>query len=167
MHPCKLWSRSDFFHILWIELRFCMSKAMISMAAGKILLAKTNWFFHVKSSLFDRNFIHSLHLNCHATCPLTLRVLLSKRTSRLYESLLNSHLGGDLRQQDEFADFGALAPWKTRFFMKFRHLTRATGAPMQTLPSPKLFLYLMDRAEVLHAQSYNISGRRKNTPGEN
>ncbi len=42
-------------------------------------------------------------------------------------------LGGDLRQQDEFADFGALTPWKTRFFMKFRHLTRATGAPMQTL----------------------------------
>ena len=24
----------------------------------------------------------------------------------------------------------------------------------------------MDRAEVLHAQSYDLSGRRKNTPGE-
>ena len=51
--------------------------------------------------------------------------------------------------------------------MKFRHLARATGAPMQTLASLKLFLYPMDRAEVLHAQIYNISGRRKNTPGEN
>ena len=50
--------------------------------------------------------------------------------------------------------------------MKF-HLTRATGATMQTLPSLKLFLYPMDRAEVLHAQSYSISGKRKNTPGEN
>ena len=62
-------------------------------------------------------------------------------------------LGGDLRQQDQFANFGALAPWKTRFFMKFRHLTRATGAPMQTLTPLKLFPYPMDRAEVLHVQS--------------
>ena len=52
--------------------------------------------------------------------------------------------GGDLRQQDEFADFGALTQWKTRFFMKFRHLTRATGALMQTLSSLKLFPYPMD-----------------------
>ena len=76
-------------------------------------------------------------------------------------------MGGDLRQQDKFVGFGALTPWKTRFFMKFRHLTRATGAPMQTLPWLKLFLYPMDRAEVLHAQSYNTSDRRKNIPGEN
>ena len=27
--------------------------------------------------------------------------------------------GCDSRQRSEFADFGALAPWKTRFFMKF------------------------------------------------
>ena len=37
---------------------------------------------------------------------------------RLYESLLN-FCGGDSRQRSEFADFGALAPWKTRFFIKF------------------------------------------------
>ena len=54
------------------------------------------------------------------------------------------YVGGDLRQQDEFADVGALAPWKTRFFMKFRHLIRATGAPMQTLVCFKLFPYPMD-----------------------
>ena len=51
--------------------------------------------------------------------------------------------------------------------MKFRHLARATAAAMQTLSQLELFPYPMDRAEVLHAQSYNISGRRKNTPGEN
>ena len=51
--------------------------------------------------------------------------------------------------------------------MKFRHLARATGAPMQTLPSFKLFLYPMDRAEVLHVQSYDLSGRQKKTLGEN
>ena len=37
---------------------------------------------------------------------------------RFYESLLN-FCGGDSRQRSEFADFGALAPWKTHFFMKF------------------------------------------------
>ena len=144
-----------------------MHQDMISVAAGKILLAKTNWFFHPKIQLFQNVPLHSLRSTCHSTCPLSQRILLSKRTSRLYESRLSSHVGGDLRQQDEFADFGALAQWKTRFFMKFRHLTRATGAPMQTLPWFKLFLYPMDRAEVLHAQSYNISDRRKNTPGKN
>ena len=121
-----------------------MSKTMISMAAGKILLAKTNWSFHETSSLFVPKSIHSLRLSCHSTCPLALRVLLSKRTSRLYESLRGFYVGGDLRQQDEFADLGALAPWKTSFFMKSRHLTRATGAPMQTLSSLKLFPYPMD-----------------------
>ena len=38
---------------------------------------------------------------------------------------------------------------------------------MQTLPSLILFVYHMDRAEVLHAQSYDINGSWKNTPGEN
>ena len=51
--------------------------------------------------------------------------------------------------------------------MKFHHLTRATGAPMQTLPWFKLFPYPMDRAEVLHERRYDISGRQKNTPGQN
>ena len=37
----------------------------------------------------------------------------------------------------------------------------------ETLGRLKLFAQPMDRAEVLHAQSYDISGRRKNTPGEN
>ena len=37
----------------------------------------------------------------------------------------------------------------------------------ETLSSLKLFAQPMDRAEVLHAQSYDISGSWKNTPGEN
>ena len=31
-----------------------MRKVMTSVAGGKILLAKTNWFFHEKSLIFDR-----------------------------------------------------------------------------------------------------------------
>ena len=76
-------------------------------------------------------------------------------------------LGGDSRQRSEFADFAPLTPRKSRFFMKFRHLTRATGAPMQALSLLELFLCPMDRAETLHAQSYDLDGSRKNTPGQN
>ena len=89
VQPCKPWPRSNFFYILWIELRFCMRKVMTSVAGGKMLLTKTNWFFHKQTSTFQKFSLHSLHLSCHSTCPLTLRVLLSKRQSRLYESLVN------------------------------------------------------------------------------
>ena len=88
------------------------------------------------------------------------------------QAVSTSHFG--VREQRPFCVSKAIlhfwrssTPQKSHFFVKFRHLTRATGAPMQTLVPLKLFLYPMDRAEVLHAQSYNISGRRKNTPGEN
>ena len=37
----------------------------------------------------------------------------------------------------------------------------------ETLTPLKLFAQPMDRAEVLHAQSYDIRGSWKNTPGEN
>ena len=74
-----------------------MRKVMTSVAGGKILLAKTNWFFHDKSSIFLPKSIHSLHLNCHATCPLPQRILLSKRKNRLYESHLESHVWGAIR----------------------------------------------------------------------
>ena len=47
--PCH---GSNFFHSLWIELRFCMRQTIISETVGKLLPTKTNWFFHVKSSLF-------------------------------------------------------------------------------------------------------------------
>ena len=56
---------------------------------------------------------------------------------------------------------------KSQFLMIFQHVRLATGAPMQTLSLLKLFPYPMDWAEVLHEPSYDISGRRKNTPGQN
>ena len=51
-----------------------------------MLLAKTNWFFHEQASTFRPKNIHSLRLNCHSTCPLPQRILLSKRKIRLYKS---------------------------------------------------------------------------------
>ena len=63
-----------------------MRKTMISVAAGKILPAKTIRFFHEKIQLFERKSTHSLRSTCHSTCPLSQRILLSKRQSRLYES---------------------------------------------------------------------------------
>ena len=42
-------------------------------------------------------------------------------------------VGGDSRQRSDFAYFGALAPRRSRFFMKFQHVRHATGATMQTL----------------------------------
>ena len=121
-----------------------MCKAITSVAGGKILLAQTNWFFHDKFSIFRPNFTHSLRLSCHSTCPLPQRILLSKRQSRLYESFRQLHVGGDSRQRNEFVNFEALAPRKSIFFMKFRHLTRAMGATMQTLDSLERFSYPME-----------------------
>ena len=86
---------------LWIELRFCIHQDTISVAAGKILLAKTNWFFHAKIQLFQKFQLHSLRPTCHSTCPLPQRVLLSKRTSRLYESCL----GGRFASAKPICDF--------------------------------------------------------------
>ena len=37
----------------------------------------------------------------------------------------------------------------------------------ETLIWPQLFPQPMDRADALHAASYDLNGRRKNTPGEN
>ena len=64
-----------------------MHQAMISVTGVKILLAKTNWCFHAKIQLFTRKTIHMLRPTCHSTCPLSPRILFSKRPSRLYESL--------------------------------------------------------------------------------
>ena len=122
VHPCKPCRRSNFFPILWNELRFCMCQTMIPVASGKILLAKTNWFFHEKSSLFQNFQLHSLHLSCHSTCPLPQRVLLSKRTSRLYESLPRVPAALILRQQAILRFWSAPAAWKSIIFINFQHL---------------------------------------------
>ena len=88
---------------LWIKLRFCTHKVIISVAGGKILLAKTIKFFHEKIQLFQKFPTHSLRSTCHSTCPLPQRILLSKRTSRLYESLLITCVPSFLREQRNFA----------------------------------------------------------------
>ena len=108
---------------LWIELRFCMHQDMTPMAGGKILLAKTKWFFHEKSSSFDRNVPHSLRPTCHSTCPLPQRILLSKRTSRLYESLPRVPAALILRQQAILRFQSASTAWESILFMEFLHLS--------------------------------------------
>ena len=105
VQPCKPWANSIFFHILWIELRFCMRKAIISKWVGKIRLAKTIRFFHVKSSIFLPEFIHSSDFTCHSTCPLPQRILLSKRKNRLYESHSESHVWGRFASAKRFCLF--------------------------------------------------------------
>ena len=85
-HGPKPWTLRSFLLNLWIELRFCMCEAMTINYVRKIQPAKTTRFVHENIQLFHQNCIHSLRLNCHATCPRRQRILLSKRTSRLYES---------------------------------------------------------------------------------
>ena len=71
-HGPKPWAHYRFFHSLWIELRFCIHQAMISKRVGKLVLAKTNWFFHPKIRLFQKFLPNSLCLTCHSTCPLAI-----------------------------------------------------------------------------------------------
>ena len=59
---------------------------------------------------------------------------------------------------------------RTRQKTPFMHDIRTTLTPVhhsETLIHLKLVPQPMDRAEVLHAPSYDISGSWKNTPGEN
>ena len=56
LHHGEPWRGSNFLLSLWIELKFCMHQDMISVAAGKILLAKTNWCFHEKYFIFQKIF---------------------------------------------------------------------------------------------------------------
>ena len=137
------------------------------MATGKIFLSKTTKCIHAKSSLFHPHFTHSLRSTCHSTCPLPQRVLLSKRTSRLYESLPQPRAAPFLRKQSDFAILEALNPSEIALFGCFSSYSRTTGAPMQTLIWSKIFPYPMDRVEALHAASYDIKLSWKNTPGEN
>ena len=71
VHPCKPWPSLIFFYILWIGLKRCMRKAMTSMAAGKILLAKTNWWlnrnlhFSKKSNYIVCAPVATQHTHCH------------------------------------------------------------------------------------------------------
>ena len=117
-HGPKPWAHSNFSLSLWIELRFCMCQAMISERVGKLVLAKTNWFFHPEILLFQNILLNSLCLNCHSTCPLPQRILLSKRTSRLYESLQWSRAAPILHQQSDFEFWRVIFRQLTSLFSK-------------------------------------------------
>ena len=68
---------------------------------------------------------------------------------------------------NDFAFSKCLSGLELAHFHEISAYEHPTGAPMQTLSSFKLFTQPIDRAEVLHAPSYCLSGRRKNTLGEN
>ena len=67
----------------------------------------------------------------------------------------------------DFAILKSLSGLEIDHFHEISASEPDTGAPMQTLTALRIFPQPMDRAEVLHAPSYDLSGRRKNTPGEN
>ena len=70
-------------------------------------------------------------------------------------------MGGDLRQQTEFAHLRAVAARKTRVFVFFWHVGRTTGPTMQTLALLKLFAQAMHRPERLHTLWYACFGNCK------
>ena len=85
---------------------------------GKIFLSKTNW--SIESIFKNRHkivyILHGKRPFKFARCAIVLLFELNGNPSLRVTS---EFLGGDSRQRNEFADFGALAPWKTQFFMKF------------------------------------------------
>ena len=85
-----------------------------------------------------RNNTHCSRQTTFQFCPLCYSITL--RAQR--KSVSTSHFWGDSRQRNEFADVGALAPRKTRFFIKFHdfHVPRLRhGKPC---PCSNFFLRL-------------------------
>ena len=99
--------------------------------------------------VFENSGPHCSRQATFQICPLCHSITL--RIQR--KSVFTNHFWGDSRQRSEFADFGALAPWKTQFFMKFHDFWKCHVCMVQTLDWLKLFPPPMDRAEVLHKPS--------------
>ena len=109
------WRRPNFFLRLWIELKFCINLAMHMMFDGKLFLPKTNCSIQ---SIFENrdeivHIVHGRRPFKFACCAIILLFELNGNPS------LRVISKGDSRQRSEFADFDALTPWKTRFFIKF------------------------------------------------
>ena len=119
-----------------------MRQVMTPVAGGKMLPAKIIRFFHEKSSIFDRILPPMSGSTCHSTCPLPQRVLLSKRTSRLYESLPRVPAALILRQQAILRFQSAPAAWKSLLFMKFQHLSIPRVHPCKPCGCSNFFLRL-------------------------
>ena len=84
------------------------------------------------------------------------------------QAVSTSHvLGGDSRQRSQFAILSTISSQERLVFSKFHdfHVPRLHHG--ETCLQLKLFAQPMDRAEVLHAPRYDISGSWKNTPDEN
>ena len=139
MQPYKPCFLSNFFYSLWFELRFCMCKVITPVAGGKIPLAKTNWFFHEKSSTFQNIQLHMFHLSYRSTCPLSLRVLLSKRTSRLCESLQCTWAALFLRKQIDFAFVDVLNPSEIAVFREISSSDTCHGCTHANLDPAQTF----------------------------
>ena len=87
-----------------------------------------------------------------------------QEASRLHESLPASREGFILHQQSDFEFSDVILGQETSIFSKFHdfqnfHLSHGNLDPVQIVSGP------MDRAEVLHALSYDIELSWKNTTG--
>ena len=114
------WTGSNFFLRIWIELRFCINLAMHMVFDGKLLLSKTNCSIQSIFNFRDKivHIVHGKRPFNFARCAIVLLFELNGNPSLRVTS------GGDSRQRSEFADFGALAHWKTWFFIKFHENSR-------------------------------------------
>ena len=107
---------------------------------GKLFLSKTNWSI-LSIFNFSKNSAYIAHGKRpfkFARCAIVLLFELNGNPSLRVTS------GGDSRQRNEFADFGALAPWKTRFFSKFHdsHVPRLHHGKPWTRPNFFLRLWI-------------------------
>ena len=112
---------------------FCIALAFAKTSA------KTNWSIQtskIRCGKWSR-WTRKAHRPCHSTCLLPVRILLSKRTSRLYESLLKL-LGGRFASAKRFCCFEGLNPLRNRSFGWNFGMSRDTAPTMKTLISPKL-----------------------------
>ena len=125
-------------------------------------LENWSWPKRIGSSIRKFDFskfllLHSLCQNCRSTCPLAHRVLLSKMTSRLYESLLLCLGGRDASASAICWFWGPFEPRDVTFQQNFVIFKFSTGT-METCSPFKLFTQPMDRAEGLHVPSYGPRG---------
>ena len=117
-----------------------MRKAITSKRVGKIFLAKTNRFFHEKSLIFLPKSIHSSDLTCHSTCPLSQRILLSKRKNRLCQSHLeSSRVGGRFASAKRFCLFWSPSSQEKSIFHEISACETCHGCNHANLDSVPYF----------------------------
>ena len=156
VHPCKPCYRLNFFHIQWIALKLCMCKVTTPVAGGKLFLAKTNWFFHAKSSLSHPIFIHKSRLTCHSTCPLPHRIFcLCESVQNMWPVLIVC--------EQAIYNCGCPNPLEIAIV----HTSSSYHGCIHANLVSGIVSIPYGLNCVLYVQSYNPSGKRKNTPGEN